>query len=59
MIQSPRGPGLGFTREPANAVPQAIVMGMEENPFEVIRGREGRAKISRDDPARCTKGLLA
>ncbi|OZI23073.1 oxidoreductase [Bordetella genomosp. 9] len=48
------GPELGFSREPASAVAQAIVAGMESNAFEVIRGGEARAEmiaLNREDPA--------
>lgn len=55
MMQSSRaGPELGFNREPADAVAQAIVTGMEEDAFEVVRGGEARAKMivqNREDPA--------
>jgi len=55
MMKSNRaGPELGFSREPASAVAQAIIEGIEANAFEVIRGGEARAKmiaLNRDDPA--------
>jgi uncharacterized oxidoreductase len=55
MMRSNRaGPELGFSREPASAVADAIVEGIEANAFEVIRGGETRAKmiaLNRDDPA--------
>jgi hypothetical protein len=55
MMKSNRaGPELGFSREPASAVADAIVEGIEANAFEVIRGGETRAKmiaLNRDDPA--------
>lgn len=55
MMQSNRaGPELGFSREPASAVAEAIVDGIETNAFEVIRGGEVRAQmiaLNRNDPA--------
>jgi len=55
MMKSNRaGPELGFAREPAAAVADAIVEGIEAAAFEVIRGGETRAKmiaLNRDDPA--------
>ncbi|WP_168879318.1 SDR family NAD(P)-dependent oxidoreductase [Rhizobium sp. P28RR-XV] len=45
---------LGFTREPASAVADALIDGIEANVFEVIRGGEARAKMiaaNRDYPA--------
>ena len=55
MMKSNRaGPELGFSREPASAVADAIVEGMEANVFEVIRGGEARAQmiaLNRNDPA--------
>lgn len=55
MMKSNRaGPELGFSREPASAVADAIVEGMETNAFEVIRGGETRAQmiaLNRNDPA--------
>jgi NAD(P)-dependent dehydrogenase (short-subunit alcohol dehydrogenase family) len=48
------GPELGFSREPASAVADAIVEGMMSNALEVVRGGEARAKmiaLNRDDPA--------
>jgi len=55
MMQSNRaGPELGFAREPAADVAAAVVEGIEEGAFEVIRGGETRTKMiamNRDDPA--------
>lgn len=48
------GPDLGFGREPASAVADAIVEGIEADAFEVIRGGEIRAKmieLNRENPA--------
>ncbi len=61
MMKSSRaGSDLGFIREPASAVAEAIVAGIEANAFEVIRGGEVRAKmiaLNREDhrhrPALC------
>lgn len=61
MASSKAGPELGFTREPASAVAQAIVEGMEADAFEVIRGGEMRAKmieLNRTDPAAVDERFL-
>jgi short-subunit dehydrogenase len=55
MMRSNRaGPELGFSREPASAVADAIVDGIETDAFEVTRGGEARAQmiaLNREDPA--------
>lgn len=55
MMRSSRaGAELGFTREPAVDVADAICAGLEENAFEVIRGGETRKQaidLNRNDPA--------
>jgi len=54
MTSNRAGPELGFAREPASAVAEAIVEGMMSNAFEVIRGGETRAQmiaLNRDNPA--------
>jgi hypothetical protein len=55
MMKSNRaGPELGFSREPASAVADAIIEGIESVAFDVVRGGETRAKmiaLNRDDPA--------
>ncbi|MHA6644765.1 SDR family NAD(P)-dependent oxidoreductase [Mesorhizobium sp. A623] len=55
MMKSNRaGPDLGFSREPASAVADAIVEGIEGNVLEVIRGGEARAQmiaLNRENPA--------
>ncbi|RKR45245.1 SDR family NAD(P)-dependent oxidoreductase [Paraburkholderia sp. BL17N1] len=55
MMRSSRaGAEIGFVREPAIAVADAICSGLEENAFEVIRGGEARAQmiaLNRNDPA--------
>jgi short-subunit dehydrogenase len=62
MMKSNRaGPELGFSREPASAVADAIVEGIEAGAFEVIRGGETRAKmiaLNRDDPAAVDERFL-
>jgi uncharacterized oxidoreductase len=61
MSSSKAGPELGFTREPAAAVADAVIAGIEENAFEVIRGGETRAKmiaLNREDPAALDKRFL-
>lgn len=45
MASNRAGPELGFSREPASAVADAIVEGIETNAFEVIRGGEARAQM--------------
>jgi short-subunit dehydrogenase len=59
MMRSSRaGPELGFTLEPASAVAAAVIEGIEQDAFEVIRGGEARAKmiaLNRDDPAALDK----
>ena len=55
MMQSSKaGPELGVVREPASAVAEAVVQGIETNALEVIRGGETREKmivLNREDPA--------
>jgi short-subunit dehydrogenase len=55
MMKSNRaGPDLGFSREPAFAVADAIVEGIETDAFEVIRGGAARAQmiaLNRDEPS--------
>jgi short-subunit dehydrogenase len=62
MMKSNRaGPELGFSREPASAVADAIVAGIEENAFEVIRGGETRAQmiaLNRDNPSAVDERFL-
>ncbi len=62
MMKSNRaGPELGFSREPASAVAEAIVEGIESGAFEVVRGGETRAKmiaLNRDDPAAIDERFL-
>src|ERR1700677_1693865 len=58
MQTSKAGPELGFTREPAAAVADAVIAGIGEGAFEVICGGEAPAKIialNRDDPAALDK----
>jgi NAD(P)-dependent dehydrogenase (short-subunit alcohol dehydrogenase family) len=62
MMKSNRaGPELGFSREPAAAVANAVVEGIETAAFEVIRGGETRAKmiaLNRDHPAAVDERFL-
>lgn len=54
MHSSRAGPDLGFVREPASAVAQALVEGIESAALQVIRGGEVRAAMiaqNRTDPA--------
>jgi uncharacterized oxidoreductase len=58
MQTSKAGPELGFAREPAAAVADAVNAGISEDAFEVVRGGEARAKmiaLNRDDPAALDK----
>jgi short-subunit dehydrogenase len=53
MASNRAGPELGFSREPASAVADAIVEGIETNAFEVVRGGEARAQmiaLNRENP---------
>lgn len=61
MRTSKAGPELGFTREPASAVADALMEGIETDAFEVIRGGEARAKMiaaNRDNPAAVDERFL-
>ncbi|MCW6512586.1 SDR family NAD(P)-dependent oxidoreductase [Lichenifustis flavocetrariae] len=62
MMQSSKaGPELGFAREPASAVAKAIVDGMIDGAFEVVRGGEMRAAMiarNREDPAALDQRFL-
>lgn len=62
MMQTNRaGPELGFGREPASAVADATVEGIETDAFEVIRGGETRAQmiaLNRDNPAAIDERML-
>jgi uncharacterized oxidoreductase len=62
MMKSNRaGPDLGVSREPASAVADAIIDGIEANAFEVIRGGEARTQmiaINRDNPAAIDERFL-
>ena len=53
MHSSKAGPELGVVREPASAVADAILQGIETDALEVIRGGETREKmivLNREDP---------
>ena len=62
MMKSSRaGPELGFGREPASAVAEAIVAGIRADAFEVVRGGEARDKmvaLNRDGPAAIDQRFL-
>jgi uncharacterized oxidoreductase len=62
MMKSNRaGPDLGFSREPAAAVAEAIIRGIETEAFDVVRGGETRAQmiaLNRDDPAAVDERFL-
>jgi uncharacterized oxidoreductase len=54
MKSNHAGPELGFSREPAPDVAEAIIAGIENDAFEVVRGGEERSKmiaLNREDPA--------
>src|SRR5271156_3038683 len=56
------GPELGFGREPASAVADATIEGIETGAFEVIRGGETRAQmiaLNWDNPAAIDERMLA
>ncbi len=63
MMRSNRaGPELGFGREPASAVAEAIVAGIRADAFEVVRGGEARDQmiaLNRDDPAAIDQRFLS
>ncbi|MFZ1428508.1 MAG: SDR family NAD(P)-dependent oxidoreductase [Geminicoccaceae bacterium] len=61
MTSNRAGPELGFAREPAAAVADAIVAGIEADALEVIRGGEARAQmiaLNRDNPAAVDERFL-
>ena len=62
MMRSNRaGPELGFSLEPAEAVAQAIIEGIEKDAFDVIRGGEVRAEmiaVNRTNPAAVDEKFL-
>jgi short-subunit dehydrogenase len=63
MMKSNRaGPELGFGREPASAVAEAIIAGIQVDAFEVVRGGEARDKmiaLNRQDPAALDQRFFA
>jgi uncharacterized oxidoreductase len=62
MSTNHAGADLGFDREPASAVADAIVEGIENGRFEVMRGGENRAKLvalNREDPAALDERFLS
>jgi short-subunit dehydrogenase len=62
MKTNTAGPELGFGREPASAVADATIEGIEADAFEVIRGGEARAQmiaLNRDNPAAIDERMLA
>ena len=55
------GPDLGFSREPAAAVADATIDGIEAGALEVVRGGEARAQmiaLNRDNPAAIDERML-
>lgn len=63
MMKSNRaGPELGFSLEPASAVADAVVEGMEKDALEVIRGGEMRAQmiaLNRNNPSAVDERFLS
>lgn len=62
MSSSRAGPDIGFVREPASAVAQAIVQGIEADALQVVRGGEARAAMiaqNQSDPASLDQRFLA
>jgi short-subunit dehydrogenase len=56
------GPELGFGREPASAVADATIDGIQAEAFEVIRGGEARTQmiaLNRDNPAAIDERMLS
>ncbi|MEN2979382.1 SDR family NAD(P)-dependent oxidoreductase [Tistrella bauzanensis] len=54
MASNRAGPDLGFSREPASDVAEAIVEGIETDAFDVVRGGDTRARmiaLNTSDPA--------
>jgi short-subunit dehydrogenase len=61
MKSSNAGPELGFVKETASAVAEAIVAGIEKDAFEVVRGGETRDKmiaLNRENPAAVDQRFL-
>ena len=55
MDTNQAGPELGFSREPAEAVADALIAGLEAGAFDVMRGGEGRiamVALDREHPER-------
>lgn len=62
MISNRAGPELGFTLEPAAAVAEAIVAGMEDDAIDVVRGGDARAGMiarNRSDPEALDQHFLS
>ena len=60
-LEGKRGPELGFGREPASAVAEAIVAGIRADACDVVRGGEATDKmiaLNRDDPASIDQRFL-
>ena len=61
MATSQAGPEVGFNKEPASVVADAIVDGIEADAMEVVRGGEARAKmiaLNRENPAALDERFL-
>ena len=62
MRSNHAGPELGFSLEPADAVAEAIIDGIEQNAFDVVRGGEARAEMiaaNRTNPAAVDEKFLS
>jgi uncharacterized oxidoreductase len=56
------GPDLGFDTEPASAIADAIVAGIEADALEVVRGGDARtamARLNQEDPGAVDRRFLA
>jgi len=62
MKSSKAGPDVGFNKEPAEHVAEALVAGIGNDAFEVVRGGEKRAEmvaLNRSDPAALDERFLS
>lgn len=62
MASNRAGPELGFEREPASAVAQAVIAGIESDSLEIIRGGDVRAQmiaLNRENPSLIDQRFLS
>lgn len=62
MLSSKAGPDLGFTKEPAEAVADALISGIEADVFDVIRAGQGRTTMietNQQNPAALDERFLS